>query len=121
MATFPTLTSGRVALKYPLKRTVKQRSEVLIAVDRTEQRFAKGLQLYDFELSCSRLSTVDKNTVRDFFNARRGSLDTSWDLVINDPSATTYSNLQFVPDQLFDATQDSFDKWTFTLSVRQTR
>ncbi len=116
------LSSGS-AVKYPLTRHRRQRAAVATFLDMSEQRFAKGSPLDDFELSFTKIPTADKDLWRDFFNARKGSFDTSWELTIEDPpgSTTTFSNLQFVPRQQFEAKEESTGLWSFSLKIRQTR
>ena len=124
MASFPSMTSGAVA-KFPLTRAVTFRSGVLCSVDGTEQRFSKGNPLTNFTLVFTRVKTVDKNTIRDFFNARMGAFDHSWSLTLppsveGAPAIGAYNDLEFVPKQSFVATEENPGFWSFTLKVRQT-
>src|SRR6185295_8543823 len=123
MATFPNLTSG-VTAKYPVRRTRQYRTQVYVALDMTEQRFSKGSPLEQFELSFNNVSTEDKETVREFFEARRGAFDATWSLELPEPSRdnpTTYEHLQFVPGTHFVAREHKPGRWQFSLQVRQTR
>ncbi len=121
MASAPTLSSGTSVAKYPLVRSVKSRTSVLTFADFTEQRFAKGVPLTSFTLTFNNVSTVDKDKWKDFFNGRKGSFDTTWDMTLNDDPEIFMDNLQFMPGQQFEATNIKPDRWRFTLSVRQTR
>lgn len=122
MSSFPVLSSGKVVAKYPLTRRVKMRTMVYVASDLSEQRFSKGSALTEFELVFTRVKTADKELVRIFWNGRRGSFDTTWDFTLPDPTPFTFKQLQFDPSMVaFEATTEVFDRWTFTLKVRQTR
>lgn len=118
---FPTLSSGFVS-KYPLKRTHKHRSTVYVHGDFTEQRFAKGVQLEEFELHFTAVPTLDKENIRTFFSETRGQFDTTWSLNIVDVDGITvsYNYMQFV-DSAFHAVENDEGFWTFTLKMRQTR
>lgn len=133
MANFPTLSSGAVT-KYPVTRRKKFRTAVYTHVDMSEQRFSKGgAPLVEFDLSFNSVTTEDKELVRDFFNNRRGSFDTTWDLTLEDKyvraqdtaaasgERTVFEHLQFMPNQRFEATENKPGRWSFTLKVRQTR
>ncbi len=114
------MTSGAIA-KYPLTRRKSYRTSVLTSVDMSEQRFSKGSVLAAFDLLFTSVSTADKNTVRDFFDARQGTFDTTWDITFDDPPGTpvTYLHLQFMPGQNFEATEVKTGRWNFNLKVRQ--
>ncbi len=118
---FPTLASGFVA-KYPLKRTHKHRTAVYVHGDFSEQRFAKGTQLEEFELHFTNVKTADKETMRAFFTSTRGQLDTTWTIFITDTDgvAVEYDNCQFT-EGTFSAVANNNGFWTFSLPVRQTR
>ncbi len=133
MASFPNLSSGRVA-KYPLTRRKKYRTGVFIANDLSEQRFSRGSGgLEEFELAFDNVTTADKDLVRAFFNARRGPFDTTWSLTLQDGynreqdamaaagEKTTWQHLQFTPGQTFEARQIKPGRWAFRLRARQTR
>src|SRR5258708_808161 len=103
MPSFPKLHTGSVA-KYPLTRGSQFRTVVYHHVDLSEQRFSKGQGgLASFSMVFNDVSTADKDTVKAFFIARLGPFDTSWDLTLPDPTDTTYSNLEFIPGQKFEA------------------
>ncbi len=118
---FPMLSSGHVA-KYPLARKHKHRTMVVIFGDFSEQRWAKGVPLEEFDLRFTQVSTADKELVRHFFNGTRGQFDTTWSITITDTDGAgiEYDNMQFVDDN-FTATQQAEDFWSFSLRVRQTR
>lgn len=122
MPSFPALHTGVVG-KYPITRGHKYRTQILVAEDLTEQRFSMGQHLASFELTFTNVSTHDKELVRSFFDGRRGTFDHGWDLTLTDTNGvpTTYGNLEFIPGQSFDATNTHFDRWDFSLRVRQTR
>jgi hypothetical protein len=95
-----------------------------VSVDFSEQRFSKGSPLDEFDLVYNDISTVDKETLRTFWNARQGSEDTTWDITLPDPDfahPTTYSHMQFSPGQRFDATEIKPGRWKVTLKCRRTR
>ncbi len=121
MALAPILTNGTSSVKYPLDRQVKSRTSVCTFVDFSEQRFAKGHILQEFDLTFNDVSTVDKDKWRDFFNGRSGSFDTTWEMDINDDPPLHLDSLQFIPGQQFEASNIKYDRWAFTLRVRQTR
>jgi len=118
----PALTGGSVA-KYPLTRRRKLRTAVATFLDFSEQRYAKGVGLAEFDLTFHKIPTVDKDRWRDFFIARRGAFDITWEITIEDPpgSTTTYSHLQFAPGQQFEAVEEATGLWSFRLRVRQNR
>ncbi len=120
MPSFPSLSSGYLA-KYPLERGRSYRTAVMTAVDGTEQRFSKGSALEDFTLAWTSVRTADKNLVRDFFNSRKGSFDTTWDITLPKPSLGTWTSVEFVPGQDFTAVEYKPGYWQFTLKVRTTR
>lgn len=124
MASFPPLHTGSVA-KYPVTRFHKYRTVIYTFVDLTEQRFSKGNgPLQDWDLVFNNVNTADKNTVEGFFTGTIGATDHTWDITFGDPdpsTPTTYTNMQFLPNQRFTATNISPDRWKFTLRVRQTR
>jgi len=122
MPAFPALSSGTVG-KYPITRSRTFRTQVYFHTDLTEQRFAKGAGLDSFNLVFTHVTTVDKDLVRTFFNARQGAFDTTWTLTLNDPpgSSTTWVGLQFAPGTVFEAKEVFQGIWDFTLQVRQTR
>lgn len=121
-ANFPTLSGGSVA-KHPLTRRRRQRFTVLTFADMSEQRFAMGTPLDALALTYTKVSTVDKDLVRQFWNDRRGSDDTDFDITLDDPhgTPTTYTHMQFTPGQTFEATEEATGLWSFTLSMRRTR
>jgi len=80
MATFPTIHSGRVGFKYPSTRVAKLRTRVHRACDMTEQRYAMGVELVEFELNYRRVTTNDKEILRTFYVERQGPTDVTWDL-----------------------------------------
>jgi hypothetical protein len=118
---FPALSGGFTA-KYPLKRTHKHRSTVYVHGDFTEQRFAKGTQLDEFELHFTSIPTADKNKIEAFFSSVRGQFDTTWQIYIDDIDgvAKIYHHMQFM-DPTFTAVENDEGFWTFTLRMRQTR
>lgn len=120
---FPTISGGSVS-KYPVTRSNVRRGGIHIFTDFSEQRFAQGNPLTDFELNFNNIPTADKDAIRAFWIARRGTFDTTWSLTINDPTtggATTYTNMQFTPGQQFEPTEESTGLWSFKLRIRQTR
>lgn len=119
---FPVISGGSVA-KYPLTRHRIQRGAIATFLDFSEQRFSKGVPLNDFELTWSKIPTADKDAIRDFFNARLGAFDTTWQITIEDPpgSPTTFQHMQFIPKQQFEAKEESTGLWSFSLKIRQTR
>lgn len=119
---FPTLSGGSVA-KYPLNRSRIRRGMVYTFTDFSEQRFAKGSPLDEFELTYNRIRTSDKELLRAFWIARRGSLDTTWEFTITDETGTTttYRHMQFTPGQQFEATETATDLWSVRLRIRRTR
>ncbi len=118
---FPALAGGFTA-KYPLRRTHKHRSTVFVHGDFSEQRFAKGVPLEEFDLRFTMIPTLDKENVRAFFSSVRGQFDTTWSVHIQDIDgiAIVYDHLQFM-DSTFTATETDEGFWSFTLRVRQTR
>lgn len=117
MPSFPTLTSGEIC-SYPLTRTRRFRTGVVQFVDGSEQRYAMGNgSLEEFELQAVGVSTTDKNTVRDFYLARGGPLDSGWDLTLE---GTTRHNCTFV-EASFLAEQQGYNRWNVSVRVRQTR
>ena len=121
MSAFPTLTSGAVTC-YPLTRRHNFRTRVFIFEDLSEQRFSMGTDLAEFELVFNSLSTVDKETVRDFYNSARGAYTTTWMITLPDPLGDTnvWYGMQFLPQQLFQATETVTGRWNFSLKIRQT-
>jgi len=122
VASLPNLRSGS-PFKHPLTRVHKYRVGVAVALDTTEQRWSKDSHLEEFDLNWPSISTHDKNTLQDFYNARQGSVDTTWDATLEDPigSPTTFTHLQFVPGTPFTARNFQFDRWQVQLKVRQMR
>lgn len=122
MAEYPVTKSGVVKVKYPLTRSRKFRTTVLVSIDTSEQRFSKASPVAGFQLSYTNVSLADKNLVRDFFNARQGALDTTWSMTLPDPTPdapTTYTSLQFLPGQTFEAVESNPGYWSFSLTFRQ--
>jgi hypothetical protein len=116
MASFPTLASGAAVL-LPLTQTLHSPVRILQFGDFSTQRFRLSATLRRFQLQLDGLSYADYVSVRDFFEARKGAFDSTWDLTV---SGTTYSYLAFESDELA-AVENSDSQFTMTIPIRQVR
>jgi hypothetical protein len=116
MPSFPTLSTGSVCT-YPLLHTHRTRTRIHHFENDSEQRYRDGRMTNEFVLSLNSISRADYNLVEDFFDARAGSFDTSWDLTI---AGATYQHCTFVEDVL-TASEVKPNRITASLRIRQTR
>ena len=115
MASFPTLSSGAVAL-YPLKHVARYPVRVIEFNDDSTQRWKQGAALNEFELVFADLSATDRDTLQTFFDSVKGAYDSTWDITIG---GTLYDNMAFEDDapQWHEKTAES---WDVTFRIRQT-
>lgn len=114
MPSLPALASGNVC-KYPVRRSVNQRSTVHQFCDLSEQRYSKGLPLTDFVLEYNNLTTVDKETLRAFYNSTSGTYATNWSWTFD---GVHYPHCQFTGR--FQAQLVGTGTWKVTLTFRTT-
>lgn len=116
MASFPTLTTGAPVL-LGLQLAYHTPCRALQFGDMSEQRFVLSAPLQRLTLRLDGLNITDYVAVRDFFEARKGAFDATWDITV---SGTTYSYLAFDTDELV-AVENVDRQFTITLPVRQVR
>jgi hypothetical protein len=116
MASFPALFSGAVSL-YPLTRGRRFPVAIQQWSDFTEQRWVQSAELSRFRLTIDDVDAADKATIISFFEGRKGSFDSTWDITIG---GTTYSYLAFESDEL-SCTESTEGLWSIQVSAIQTR
>lgn len=114
--TFPNLASGSPA-RYPLRRAVTFRTEVLRFVSDAEQRWLRRVELAEFQLTYENITTADMQTLRTFFTSQKGAFDSTWTLILD---GVTYNNMVFTHDE-FSPTEFKKGRWRVTLQCRQVK
>lgn len=112
MPTFPTLSTGS-QWQYPVKRTLIQRAGTHTFCDGSFLGYKKGSPLVEFEFNWDKLSTANKNLIRNFYASVHGEGDTNWDLEFD---GITYVNCQFVGQ--FEPSNSAPKLWDGMLRVR---
>lgn len=116
MAQFPTISFGRAAM-YPLTRTSRQRTTVLLFVGDQEQRWVSQKPVQQWQLVFTDVDGYSISVLREFWAGQGGASTSEFDLALG---GTTYHHLVFVDDS-FRITQNKANRFTVTMNVRQTR
>lgn len=95
MSSFPVLTGGRTFLAPLVEERVYPVTRLRFA-DGSQQRYRAAPATVRYTLTLSRIPKVDADTLRSFFDGRKGSFD-SFDLTIH---GATISGLRFDQDEL---------------------
>ena len=95
MASFPTLSTGSVAL-FPLGQEDSQPVRIARFVDGSEQRWVAGKILRAFTLTLDGVSYADAEEVSAFFAARSGAF-VEWDITIG---GVFYDHMRFESSSL---------------------
>lgn len=116
MASFPVLSSGSVA-QYPLADTRAYRTVVHQFENDKEQRYTSRVALREFTLTFAHISEADYTLIEEFFDARAGGFDSTWDITVN---GTLVPNCSFVEDSLV-RTEARPGYVSLVIRIRQTR
>lgn len=116
MASFPTLTTGAAVL-HPLQQAIHAPARVLEFGDYTTQRFPLSAPLRRMTLQLDGISYTDYVSVRNFFEARNGAFEATWDITV---SGSTYSYMAFDADELA-AVENTDRQFSISIPVRQVR
>ena len=83
---------------YPFVRRVRFQTAIAIAANGSEQRAAgRGVPLFEGTLTYNRLPRSERDSLTDFFNARGGKFDNTWDMTVN---GVGFTNLSFTDDTI---------------------
>jgi len=116
MASFPTLSSGAVALD-PVRHVTKYPVRVIEFNDDSTQRWKQSAALSEFELAFTDLSAADRDTLQTFFDSVKGAYDSTWDITIG---GTLYSYMAF-DDDAPRWSEKTAESWDVSFKIRQTR
>jgi hypothetical protein len=121
MATFPTLSTGSVAM-YPLTRNVCFATGIFTFINGSEQRVPDRAGYPSFALVLTGANGYDASLVREFFYGRKGAFDNTWSLTLAPNlggSPVTYPNLFFADDAI-QFTDAPAERFSVTLRCMQT-
>lgn len=114
--TFPTLSSGSVALA-PVNKSVSRLTRVLEFDDESEQRFSRSPLLASFELQFRGVKASDRDLIADFHEVQKGAFDSSWTFPFD---AHSYTSMAFEEDE-FRQTETRPGRWDLAFRIRQTK
>ncbi len=109
---YPVLSTGS-SFCYPVKRRLIQRAGAHVFANFSQVRYKKGSTRTEFEFTYSRIKTVDKDTLRAFYEAQKGDYYTDWTLAFD---GMIYTKCQFVGP--FAPRAIGPKLWSLTLHVR---
>lgn len=116
MASFPVLSSGSVA-QYPLTESRVYGTTIHKFENDKEQRYASRVALHEYVLTFNNISEADYTLIEEFFDARAGMFDATWDITLN---GTLVPNLTFAEDAL-TRTENKPGYVSVVIRVRQTK